>query len=198
MRLKRTLPLLSLAASMARAQDPSHYPFRGNRADLTGASPAAAVAVADEVAPDPGYSAEQCDGWISHLLASDSDSSGGVSRSEYHAFLASIDDPPHVQQYFAEIESFDSLHWALRVVHKSLACHCGQLGMDDGCCEGDDAEIILLELMDDDRRRRTTGQECHSSWIGGTLPGGQNVWRAKHWYLLGVCSAAPEILGADV
>ena len=61
------------------AQDLLHYPFRGNRADLD-----SIMAVADEVIlPGPGYSVEECDRWISNLLASDADSSGGVSRVEY-------------------------------------------------------------------------------------------------------------------
>ena len=103
-----------------------------------------------DVGPDvPALEAGDCNIFLSQLVSSDVDSSNGVSESEYHSFLVSIEDPTHVAQYFEDYPSFGSLPWVFRVVHKSLACHCQQLGLGDNCCKGRDAEISLLGLDDD-------------------------------------------------
>ena len=111
---------------------------------------AAEVTTFIDVGPDvPALEAVHCNIFLNQLVSSDVDSSNGVSESEYHSFLVSIEDPTHVAQYFADYPSFGSLPWLFRVVHKSLACHCQQLGLGDDCCEGKDAEISLLGLDDD-------------------------------------------------
>lgn len=103
-----------------------------------------------DVGPDvPALEARDCNIFLNQLVSSDVDSSNGVSESEYHSFLVSIEDPTHVAQYFEDYPSFGSLPWVFRVVHKSLACHCQQLGLSDDCCKGKDAEISLLGLDDD-------------------------------------------------
>ena len=103
-----------------------------------------------DVGPDvPALEAGDCNIFLSQLVSSDVDSSNGVSESEYHSFLVSIEDPTYVAQYFEDYPSFGSLPWVFRVVHKSLACHCQQLGLGDNCCKGRDAEISLLGLDDD-------------------------------------------------
>ena len=91
---------------------------------------------------------DECDSWIGTLFASDLDSSNGLSESEYHTFLSSIKDPPHVVEYFRDVPSFNRLSWVLRAVHKLLACHCQNVGLGAGCCTGDDAEIMLSGLGD--------------------------------------------------
>ena len=119
------------------------------------------VLVSDEAEPDEGeekegndivsapiYSDDECNAWISTLISNDANGSGGLSESEYHTFLTSIEDPPYIVEYFAGVPDFDSLPWVFRVVHKSLACHCQKLGMGEECCEGDDFEVLLLGLED--------------------------------------------------
>ncbi len=96
----------------------------------------------------PIYSDEECDSWLDILVESDADSSKGLSESEYHSFLTSIEEPPYIAEYFSDIPSFNRLPWTFRVVHKSLACHCQKLGMGEACCEGDNAEVLLLGMDD--------------------------------------------------
>ncbi len=86
---------------------------------------------------------DECDSWIGTLFASDLDSSNGLSESEYHTFLSSIEEPQHVAEYFRDVPCFNHLSWVIRAVHKSLACHCQNIGMGVGCCTGDDAEVLL-------------------------------------------------------
>ena len=102
----------------------------------------------DEIAvtPAPNPDGADCDIWLGLLVSSDVDSSNGISESEYISFLSIIEDPPYVAEYFEDIPTFAELPWVFRVVHKSLACHCQQLGMGEGCCRGDDAAISLLGL----------------------------------------------------
>jgi len=88
----------------------------------------------------------ECNSWIATLYASDLDSSNGLSEAEYHTFLSNIEDPPHLAEYFRGIPSFNQLAWVFRAVHKSLACRCQNFGMGEGCCTGDDAEILLNGL----------------------------------------------------
>jgi hypothetical protein len=107
----------------------------------------AVATIENSVSPTPGPD-EDCDIWLALLVSSDVDSSYGISESEFHSFLSSIADPPYVAGYFEGIPSFSELPWVFKVVHKSLACQCKTLGMWEGCCEGDDAEIILLGLED--------------------------------------------------
>lgn len=124
MGLRRALTLLPLAAALpaARAQVPE---------DITA----------------PLYTPEQCDGWVGALLASDGDGSAGLSEDEYFAFLQGIPEPPYIAPFFRQYEGFDRLPWIFRVVHKSLACHCAELGMGEKCCEGDDAEVLLTKAL---------------------------------------------------
>eukprot|EP00578_Thalassiosira_sp_NH16_P005537 CAMPEP_0181135232 /NCGR_PEP_ID=MMETSP1071-20121207/32512_1 /TAXON_ID=35127 /ORGANISM="Thalassiosira sp., Strain NH16" /LENGTH=426 /DNA_ID=CAMNT_0023221805 /DNA_START=44 /DNA_END=1324 /DNA_ORIENTATION=- len=93
----------------------------------------------------PAYDPSQCDGWIDALPASDVDSSGGLSGPEFHSFLSGITNPSYVGAYFREFPSYDKLPWTFRVIHKTLACHCEQMGMGPGCCEGDRAEVHVPE-----------------------------------------------------
>ena len=86
------------------------------------------------------YTSEQCQVWLSSIAAQDADGSGGLSEEEFYSFLSGVDDPPYVKQYFAQFDGFDDLPWVFRVVHKSLSCHCEQLGKGENCCV-DDAEI---------------------------------------------------------
>eukprot|EP00580_Thalassiosira_gravida_P007012 CAMPEP_0201634416 /NCGR_PEP_ID=MMETSP0493-20130528/7351_1 /ASSEMBLY_ACC=CAM_ASM_000838 /TAXON_ID=420259 /ORGANISM="Thalassiosira gravida, Strain GMp14c1" /LENGTH=229 /DNA_ID=CAMNT_0048106259 /DNA_START=54 /DNA_END=743 /DNA_ORIENTATION=- len=96
----------------------------------------------------PIYTDEECNGWITSLVSADLDSSNGLSESEYKSFLSNIQDPPYIAEYFKSYDGFDNLPWVFRVVHKSLACHCEELGFGDGCCEGDNAEVLLNGLSD--------------------------------------------------
>lgn len=94
-------------------------------------------------APGPLYTQEECDGWLETMVASDADSSGGLSASEFYDMLSGIEEPQYVQEYFKNYGSFGELPWGFRIVHKSLACHCEQLGKGPGCCEGDEAELLV-------------------------------------------------------
>ena len=102
------------------------------------------IAATNEIVSAPIYTEAECNGWLQTLVQSDVDNSQGLSENEYHTFLSNINDPPYISQYFENIPTFDDLPWVFRVVHKSLACHCQKLGMDEQCCEGDDAEVLLL------------------------------------------------------
>lgn len=103
-----------------------------------------------DVGPDaPALESGDCNVFLAQLVSSDLDSSNGVSESEYHSFLLGIEDPTYVAEYFEGYQSFGELPWVFRVVHKSLACYCQQLGLGDNCCKGTDAEISLLGLVDD-------------------------------------------------
>jgi hypothetical protein len=103
--------------------------------------------IENSISPTSGPDGD-CEIWLALLASSDVDSSYGISESEFHSFLSSIDNPPYVAGYFEGIPGFSELPWVFRVVHKSLSCHCETLGMWRGCCKGDDAEIILLDLED--------------------------------------------------
>lgn len=94
------------------------------------------------------YTEEECKEWLSSIVANDADGSGGLGEEEFYDFLAGIEDPPYVKQYFAQFDGFDDLPWVFRVVHTSLSCHCQQLGKGENCCV-DDAEIGLDGLSDD-------------------------------------------------
>mmetsp|Transcript_9221 Transcript_9221/g.16690 ORF Transcript_9221/g.16690 Transcript_9221/m.16690 type:complete len:230 (-) Transcript_9221:296-985(-) len=96
----------------------------------------------------PIYTDEECNRWTTLLVSADLDLSNGLSESEYKLFLSSIQDPPYIAEYFKSYDGFDNLPWVFRVVHKSLACHCEELGFGDGCCEGDNAEVLLNGLSD--------------------------------------------------
>jgi len=107
----------------------------------------------------PIYTPEQCDSWVDFLLSSDEDSSNGLSEKEYHSFLSSIVDPPYISEYFGRYDSFDQLPWVFRVMQKSLACHCEMLGLGGKCCEGDNAEVLLLGLNSSPNLRNSAGDE---------------------------------------
>ena len=112
-------------------------------------------AATDEIVSAPIYTDAECNLWLQTLIQSDVDNSQGLSENEYHSFLSNINDPPYIAQYFENIPTFDDLPWVFRVVHKSLACHCQKLGMDEECCEGDDAEVLLLEFGSDNEAALT-------------------------------------------
>jgi len=143
MGLRQLLTLLPLVASIAQAQleDTS-------TTDITTTNGIAIDEPEPEPASSPIYSSEECNNWISALTAADSDSSNGLSSSEYFSFLSSIEEPPYIAEYFQEYSSFGALPWVFRVVHKALACHCQKLGMGVGCCEGENAEVLMLGLED--------------------------------------------------
>ncbi|EJK43798.1 hypothetical protein THAOC_37724, partial [Thalassiosira oceanica] len=88
------------------------------------------------------YTEEECAEWLSSIVAEDADGSGGLGEEEFYDFLAGIEDPPYIKQYFAQFDGFGDLPWVFRVVHTSLSCHCQQLGKGENCCV-DDAEIGL-------------------------------------------------------
>lgn len=94
----------------------------------------------------PNYTPQECNLWLSTIVNADADGSEGLSETEYHSFLSSINDPPYISEYFTKYQGFDNLPWVFRVVHKSLACHCEKLGRGEECCEGDNAEVLLLGL----------------------------------------------------
>lgn len=100
--------------------------------------------VVQQISPD--YAPEDCNYWLSTLVAADIDQSDGLSEAEYHAFLSSIDDPPYISEYFTNYPTFEKLPWPFRIVHKSLSCHCEKLGYGKNCCKGDDAELLLQGL----------------------------------------------------
>ena len=76
------------------------------------------------------------------LLSSDADGSGGLDADEFFAFLKSTEG------YFDQFDTYSALPFYLRVLHKSLACRCTSLGLGDGCCIGEGAEIPLVGMSD--------------------------------------------------
>ena len=97
---------------------------------------------ADFSGPAPAilpYTEAECDAWLSGMIAKDGDGSSGLSEEEFHASVAGVAG-----------SSFEELPWLFNVVHKSLACRCKDLGLGDGCCEGDLAEVSLLSLTKSD------------------------------------------------
>ena len=76
------------------------------------------------------------------LLSSDADGSGGLDADEFFAFLRSTEG------YFDQFDTYSDLPFYLRVLHKSLACRCTSLGLGDGCCIGEGAEIPLVGMKD--------------------------------------------------
>ena len=93
------------------------------------AAPAAGAAAVDDA---------RCAAWIAGLRAADADGSGGLSATEFHAFL--------LAESAALDEAEEALPWQLAISHKALACRCQDLGLGDGCCLGEDAEIPLAGL----------------------------------------------------
>lgn len=156
MGLHHLLTLLPLVAPLARAQTLS------TTANVTITDTNITNAIADATVSAPVYTPEECNGWINALISSDEDSSNGLSSSEYHSFLSSIEDPPYIAEFFGSFEGFDDLPWVFRVVHKSLACHCEKLGLGQECCEGDNAEVLLLGL--DDSMNGTTGNAMEQEY----------------------------------
>mmetsp|Transcript_34877 Transcript_34877/g.62784 ORF Transcript_34877/g.62784 Transcript_34877/m.62784 type:complete len:401 (+) Transcript_34877:123-1325(+) len=157
MGLHHLLTLLPLVAPLAHAQNP----FNTTNATTTDTNITNAT-TPDATVSAPSYTPEECNGWISALTSSDEDSSNGLSESEYHSFLSSIEDPPYIAEYFGSYEGFDQLPWVFRVVHKSLACHCEKLGLGEECCEGDNAEVLLIGL--DDSINGTTGNAVEEEY----------------------------------
>ncbi|KAL7535532.1 hypothetical protein ACHAXR_009158 [Thalassiosira sp. AJA248-18] len=98
---------------------------------------------------EPNYTQDQCTTWITSILSSDTDSSNGLSESEFHTFLTSIEEPPYVAAYFDQYaDSYQDLPWIFQVIHKTLACRCQDLGLGEYCCEGDDSEVPFIGLRD--------------------------------------------------
>jgi len=145
MGIKHILTPLLLAATIVQGQDAVRPPLdTSDNEDTIISSAANETDTEDVIVQAPIYTDEECNGWLQTLVENDIDGSKGLSESEYHTFLSSIEDPPYIAEYFAEIPTFDALPWVFRVVHKSLACHCQKLGMGEECCEGEDAEVLLM------------------------------------------------------
>merc|ERR1719253_1953164 len=95
----------------------------------------------------PAYDPAQCDAWLAGVVAADADGSGGLSEEEFHAFLDGLDAPPRVAAFFdRDADSYLALPWLFKIAHKALACRCQALGLGDGCCLGEGAEIPLVGL----------------------------------------------------
>ena len=95
------------------------------------------------------YTDEQCDSWLSGILEADADGSAGLSEEEFASFLGGIEEPKYIKDYFDGLspdDSYAKLPWLLKVVHKSLACRCQDLGLGEDCCEFDGAEVPLPSL----------------------------------------------------
>lgn len=138
-----------MVAPLARSRGhPALERTLGLRNLQTGLFGAAEPEEAETTISAPTYDPEECDKWIEKLVASDDNKSGGLSGPEYYAFLSGIEDPPYIAEYFKGYGGFDELPWVFRVVHKSLACHCEQLGFGKGCCEGGKSEVLLEGLED--------------------------------------------------
>lgn len=96
--------------------------------------------------------APQCQHWLASLRAHDSDNSDGLSSGEYYQFLRDTEAvPSDMSDFFGRFNSFSKLPWHVKVLHKSLACRCTDLGMGNDCCKGPDVEVTLLGLGDDFR-----------------------------------------------
>eukprot|EP00578_Thalassiosira_sp_NH16_P004303 CAMPEP_0181130878 /NCGR_PEP_ID=MMETSP1071-20121207/30107_1 /TAXON_ID=35127 /ORGANISM="Thalassiosira sp., Strain NH16" /LENGTH=1153 /DNA_ID=CAMNT_0023216995 /DNA_START=242 /DNA_END=3703 /DNA_ORIENTATION=- len=104
----------------------------------------------------PTYDVSKCDAWLNAAKASDSDGSGGLDEGEYYAFLKELgttslpDDDGDVAAYFAARPTYLDLDWTFKITHKALSCQCKNLGMGNECCEGEDAEIPITEIMSAD------------------------------------------------
>jgi len=105
------------------------------------------------------YTSDACQKWLDGVFAADTDGSNGLSAEEYHKFLQDIDDPPYVSQFFNISNSYLELPWLFKVTHKALACRCQTLGLGDGCCTGEDAEIPFFGLRDEDLQSMTQAQQ---------------------------------------
>ncbi|KAL7532594.1 hypothetical protein ACHAWF_004190 [Thalassiosira exigua] len=134
MGLRRLFLILPFVAHFGQAQTPN-----ATATDTAGEDAGSGKA--------PSYTIEECDDWLSAIISADADSSKGLSEPEYYDFLSSIKEPPYVAAYFETFTGYDELPFVFRIVHKTLACHCQNLGYGEECCEGDDAEIVtpLLE-----------------------------------------------------
>ena len=110
---------------------------------------APATTLAQDVSAIPdAFTDDQCSSWLGGMLAADSDGSGGLSGSEFASFLSGIEEPPYLKQYFDGLipdgaTEYSQLPWMFQVVHASLACRCHDLGLGEGCCASDEAEVPL-------------------------------------------------------
>ena len=92
---------------------------------------------------DKTYTSDQCTYWLFTAQSSDLDSSGGLSQDEYFAFLTSIEDPAHINDYFMQYQNFGDLPWEYKVIYKTMACNCMRSGQDANCCVGSDVEVVV-------------------------------------------------------
>jgi len=132
----RATSLLFLAASTTSAQD------NGGGVSIVSVDPVGTGSSANDVflnnangpsafssSPARPYTEAQCDAWLDGLFNEDGDGSSGLSEEEFYAFLSGLSSPPYVQEYFTQHASFGELPWLFKVVHKSLACRCEDLGL---------------------------------------------------------------------
>lgn len=97
-------------------------------------------------------SVPQCQEWLASIRKHDSDNSNGLNSSEYYQFLRDAEAlPSDMSEFFrcGRFNSFSELPWHVKVLHKSLACRCSDLGLGNDCCKGPDVEVTLLGLTDD-------------------------------------------------
>lgn len=97
-------------------------------------------------------SVPQCQEWLASIRKYDSDNSNGLNSSEYYQFLRDAEALPlDMSEFFrsGRFNSFSELPWHVKVLHKSLACRCADLGLGNDCCKGPDVEVTLLGLTDD-------------------------------------------------
>ena len=104
----------------------------------------------DAVVSSANPTTAQCDAWIAGMLDADADGSGGLSGSEFASFLGGIEEPPYLKRYFDGLlpdgAGYGDLPWMFQVIFQGLACRCHDLGMGEGCCESDGAEVPLAGL----------------------------------------------------
>ena len=86
-----------------------------------------------------------CQDWLASIRNHDSDNSNSLSSSEYYQFLLDTE----MGDFLRRFNSFSELPWHVKVLHKSLACRCSDLGLGNDCCKGPDVEVTLLGLADD-------------------------------------------------
>lgn len=150
------MPLAALAgllAAPALAQDagpPAATPDAGDTISDTVGDTVSDGTGGDALAESALHTPGQCDAWLGGMLAADADGSGGLSGSEFASFLGGIEEPPYLKEYFggllADGKGYGDLPWVFQVAFVGLACRCQDLGMGDGCCASDGAEVPLAGL----------------------------------------------------
>ena len=78
------------------------------------------------------------------LRDADVDQDGQINRTEYVG-LVNL----YTVGYFDKVKSFDMLPLSLQANFVTVACLCGMLGYDIDCCTGDDAHLVVPNVIDD-------------------------------------------------